>query len=78
VTVVENSEIGAEVFSFTVSDADDDPLSVGINYDNQFELRETIYNGYTLLVRESLDREKENRYKIIITIDDSKGGVVSI
>lgn len=71
---------GSEVFSFSVSDPENDPLSVSINHDKKFylEQQQGDAGSYKVRLKERLDRETENRYTLVITIDDSNGHVVSI
>lgn len=66
------------MFSFSVSDPENDPLSVSINHDKKFYLEEetTTRGSYTVKLKERLDRETENRYALVITIDDSNGHAV--
>lgn len=65
------------MFNFTVSDPEDDPLTVTINFDSQFQLSMQPGGLYIVRLKQLLDRETENRYAIKVSIDDSRGHQVS-
>lgn len=58
------------MLSFTVSDVDDDILTVTINYNKQFNLVEVGASNYSVTLKSTLDRETQSRYDLQITISD--------
>lgn len=66
------------MFRFTVHDEDGDPLTVNINYNKQFDLVELRTNNYSLVLKDTLDRETKSRYDLQITISDGVQTVVCI
>ncbi|XP_067938174.1 cadherin-23-like [Watersipora subatra] len=69
-TISEAAPIGAEVFQFSVSDVDDDPLTVIINYNKQFNLVINSPSNYSVTLKDTIDRETMSRYDLQVTISD--------
>lgn len=61
---------GSTVLTFKVTSQEDSPITVTTNYNKQFALVDDTFGNYTVVLKDSLDRETVSRYDLIITIYD--------
>lgn len=57
-------------------DTDDDPLTVSIDYIKKFDVRTLGHSNYSVVLKDTLDRETQSRYPLQITIND--GTVIEV